>query len=152
MNYRFLSSISDAEVAEFRKRLAAELTARTASDGARLISDEAIEREVNVNISTETVKGYLSVNDATHYDYAKLADVIAAKYRTFGTEDVVATRKAMMDYYMSMAEKYGWDKEKAFRDAQKEFYDNISDKAILRMLHNCESIVDYVEFVSIYGI
>lgn len=150
MNHRFLSSITDAEVADFRNRLAAELAARVTTDGARVISDEAIGQEVNWNISTEDAKKYLQSNDAEHYGYAQLADVIAAKYRTFGDEDIIATRKAMVDKFMALADKHGWDKGQARRDAEKEFYDNLSDGTILELLRNGESITDYVEYVSIY--
>lgn len=150
MNYRFLSSITDAEVADFRNRLAAELATRMTGDGKRVISDEAIGQEVNLNISTEDAKKYLQSNDAEHYDYAQLADVIAAKYRTFSDEDIMATRKAMVDKFMALADEYGWDKEQARRDAKKEFYDNLSDGTILELLRNGESIEDYVEYVSIY--
>lgn len=150
MNYRFLSSITDAEVADFRNRLAAELATRMTGDGKRVISDEAIGQEVNLNISTEDVKKYLQSNDAEHYDYAQLADVIAAKYRTFSSEDIEATRKAMVDKFMELADEYGWEKEQARRDAEKEFYDNLSNGTIIELLRNGESITDYVEYVSIY--
>lgn len=150
MNYRFLSSITDAEVADFRNRLAAELATRMTGDGKRVISDEAIGQEVNLNISTEDAKKYLQSNDAENYDYAQLADVIAAKYRTFSSEDIEATRKAMVDKFMELADEYGWEKEQARRDAEKEFYDNLADGTIIELLRNGESITDYVEYVSIY--
>lgn len=150
MKYRFLSSITNAEVADFRNRLAAELATRTTGDGKRVISDEAIGLEVNQNISTEDAKKYLQSNDSEHFDYGQLAEVIAAKYRTFGKDDIEATRKAMVDKFMALADKHGWDKEQARRDAEKEFYDNLPDGTILELLRNGESITDYVEYVSMY--
>lgn len=150
MNYRFLSSITDAEVAEFRHRLAAELIARTTEDGKRVISDEDVQCEVMRDLSTEDAKKYLQSNDANHFDYAQLANIIISKHRTFGKDDIEATRKAMFEKFMALADEYGWDKEQARRDAEKEFYENLADGTILEFLRSGESIADYVEYVSMY--
>lgn len=149
MNYRFLSSITDSEVADFRNRLAAELATRMTDDGKRVISDETIGQEVNRNISTEEAKKYLQSNDAEHYDYAQLADVIAAKYRTFGQNDIKAFRDAIFQYYTDHAKKYDWGD--VTKEANFEAYEALTDDEIVAMLKRGEDPLAYAEMIVIYG-
>lgn len=151
MNYRFLNSISNDEVADFRNRLRSALVARVTEDGKRIISDMDADREIYQNLSDEDAKKYLQTATADKFDYNQLADVVAAKYRTFTEADVENTRKAMVAEFMRLAAEHGWDMKQAEIDAKTEFYENTPDEAIRNILRNGESIADYVEYVSIYG-
>ena len=150
MNYRFSSSITDAEAAEFRERLATPLASRI-DGGRRILRDAEVQEEAFSKLTQEDAKGFLLCNDTKSYDYTKLADVIIAGYRTYSKEDIEAARKVMFEKYMALADKYGWDKADSEVAARREFYDNTADAAILKMLKRGESLDEYVEFVSIYG-
>lgn len=150
MEHRFKDSITSEEIQDFKRRLS-DVLAECSQNGERLLTPEDIQREVNDNLSKDDIRQMLTSCRAVDYNYTTIAISISAKYRIYSTAAVRNTREKMVAIYLDHAKKHNWNMEIAKRDAQSEFYDNLTDTEVIDILKSGQSISSYVEFVCIYG-